>query len=594
MLAALPSLPKPASSPASPVVRTVASTAWLDRLNAWRVSTGVPTLAENTSWSSGDYAHAVYMVKNNLVTHYETPGTPYYTAAGDLAAQKSNIYVSSSTSTTDPQAIDWWMQAPFHALGLMDPRLSTTGFGSYREVKSGWQLGAAVDVIRGNSFSGGTYPVYFPGNGTQEPLTSYDGYESPNPLSACSGYSAPSGLPVFVQLGGNVSTVAGAVHSFTGNGTPLDHCVIDSTNSTLGSSLKMRGAVILIPRRPLQTGVTYTVALYVNSRPYTWSFTVGPFNACSSVSVTPAPPSPSVVGATVTVTATAAGCPNLNPLYRFSLFGPSGGGYQQVQAYSTNPVFSWSTAGLAPGAYRFSVWARDANSNGAYGNSSGRWDTYNNATVYTLNSCTSLNVTAAPPSPHEVGTTITISAAATCPSPLYRFWLLAPGANGYQMVQDYSASPNFNWITTGNLPGTYRFAVWVRDTNSPGEFGNASGRWDLYNNNTVYTLSSCTSLGVSSAPGTSAASGTTVTVTASAVGCSSPLYRFSLLAPGGASYVMVRDYSSTATFTWTTTGLTVGAYRFSVWAKDSTSGGASGNASGRWDTYNNSAVYNLT
>ena len=182
----------------------VASAPWLTRFNAWRANTGSAALTENTTWSSGDYAHAQYMVKNDLVTHYETPGTAYYTADGDTAARNSNIYVSSSTATTDNQAIDWWMQAPFHAMGMVDPRLTTTAFGSYREVKSGWDMGAAVDVLRGNSFSGGHFPVYFPGNGTSEPLTSYGGFESPDPLQACAGYAAPTGLPVFVELGGNI------------------------------------------------------------------------------------------------------------------------------------------------------------------------------------------------------------------------------------------------------------------------------------------------------------------------------------------------------------------------------------------------------
>jgi hypothetical protein len=244
-------------------------------LNAWRISTGLSTLSENTTYSAGDYDHAVYMVKNDLVTHYETPGTPYYTTDGDTAARNSNIYVSSSTSTTDEQAIDWWMGAPFHSMGMMDPRLTSTGFGSYRQVKSGWDMGAALDVVRGNSFTGGTFPVYFPANGSSEPLTTFSGNEFPDPLQACSGYTMPTGLPVYLELGGNVSTVAGSTHSFTGNGSPLEHCVIDSTNSALGSYLVGRGGVIVIPRQPLQSGVTYTVALTVNGAPYTWSFTVG-------------------------------------------------------------------------------------------------------------------------------------------------------------------------------------------------------------------------------------------------------------------------------------------------------------------------------
>ena len=260
-----------------------ASGGWLDRLNAWRASTGLSILSENTTWSQGDYDHALYMVKNDLVTHYETPGTAWYTSAGDTAARNSNIFVSSSTGTSDTQAIDWWMGAPFHTLGLMDPRLTQTGFGSYRQVKSGWDMGAAVDVLRGNSFSGGSYPVYFPGNLATVPLTSYSGNEFPDPLQACPGYSVPTGLPVSIQVGGNVATTVGSVHSFTGNGVSLAHCVIDSHNSAVGSNLTSRGAVLLIPRQPLQTGVTYVVALTVNSVPYTWTFSVGPLGTSCSL-----------------------------------------------------------------------------------------------------------------------------------------------------------------------------------------------------------------------------------------------------------------------------------------------------------------------
>jgi hypothetical protein len=276
LLSFLAILPALSASPAHIAAIPVASGGWLDRLNAWRAGTGLSTLTENATWSQGDYDHALYMVKNDLVTHYETPGVPYYSTAGDTAARNSNIQVSSATSTSDQQVIDWWMAAPFHAMGMMDPRLTSTGFGSYREVKPGWQEGAALNTLSGNSFAGGQYPVYFPGNGTTEPLTTYGGGEFPDPLQACPGYSAPTGLPVFVQVGGNVPTTAGPVHSFTGNGSPLAHCVIDSTNPKVGSNLTGRGGVIVVPQQPLQAGVKYAVTLTVNGLPYTWSFTVGP------------------------------------------------------------------------------------------------------------------------------------------------------------------------------------------------------------------------------------------------------------------------------------------------------------------------------
>src|SRR6185312_6850363 len=101
------------------------------------------------------------------------------------------------------------------------------------------------------------------------------GGEYPNPLQACSGYVAPTGLPVFVQVGSNVAITAGSVHSFTGNGVALPHCVIDSRNAALSGILKWHGGVVVIPKAPLVSGVKYVVALTVNSKPYTWSFTVG-------------------------------------------------------------------------------------------------------------------------------------------------------------------------------------------------------------------------------------------------------------------------------------------------------------------------------
>src|ERR1019366_10752524 len=110
-----------------------AAGAWLNRMNQWRAGSNLPSVTEDVNLSQGDYNHAVYMVKTGLITHSEDPANPYYTAAGNTAAQNSNIFVSSSTGTSDQQAIDWWMGAPFHAMAIMDPRLVTTGFGSYRD-----------------------------------------------------------------------------------------------------------------------------------------------------------------------------------------------------------------------------------------------------------------------------------------------------------------------------------------------------------------------------------------------------------------------------------------------------------------------------
>ena len=556
----------------------VASASWLGRLNQWRTSTGVSSLTEDATWSQGDAAHGLYMVKNNLVTHYETPGVPYYTVAGDTAARNSNIQVSSTTATTDADAIDWWMAAPFHAMAMMDPRLTTTGFGSYRDsTTSPWQEGAAVDTLRGNSFSGGSYPVFFPGNGTTEPLTTYGGGEFPNPLQACPGYSAPTGLPVFIEIGGNVNTTAGSVHSFTGNGTALAHCVIDSSNSAVSSYLYTRGGVILVPQAPLQSGVRYVVALTVNGVPHTWSFTVGNFTACTSATASAAPTSPAAPGTSVTFTATATGCPN--PMYEFWKLAPGSSTWTLAQAYSTSATLNWNTAGLAIGNYSFSVWARDATSPGAINTSLGSFDAFVPGFTYTLGSkpCTSATASATPASPQAPGTAVSITAAALgCPNPnpLYQFWILTPGG-AWSVVQAYSTIAAFNWNTTGKVSGTYRFSVWVRDAGSVGTSCNSLGCNDAFVPGFAYTLTSkaCTSVTATGAPAAPQAPGTPVTFTGTAVGCGSPLYEFWILGPGSSTWTVAQAYSSSPTFNWNTTGKPGGTYRFSVWARDASSAG---------------------
>ena len=304
-LALLPAAPM-ASTPVQIRPNLVASGPWLDRFNAWRASTGTSALTEDTTYSAGDVLHATYMVQTGQVTHFESTAYPQYTAAGDLAAQNSNIFVSSSTATSDTQSIDWWMGAPFHAMAMMDPRLTTTGFGSYRQSPSPstWQMGAAVNVGQGMT-APGQYPVFFPGNGSTEPLTAYSGNEFPDPTGStgCPGYS---GLPLFIEVGGNVNTSASA-HAVTQNGTLLDTCAIDSTNATYSSYLKWRGGVIVMPRSPLQSGLTYVVAVTVNLVPYTWSFTVGPsLTPASLVSVIGVSPNagPAAGGTSVTLTGT--------------------------------------------------------------------------------------------------------------------------------------------------------------------------------------------------------------------------------------------------------------------------------------------------
>jgi hypothetical protein len=527
-LGILSSLPAAAWSPPIHVVTTpVASSPWLDRLNQWRTSTGLPALTENTTWSQGDYDHSLYMVKNDLVTHYETPGVPYYTTAGDAAAQNGNIQVSSTTSTTDTYAIDWWMAAPFHAMGMMDPRLTQTGFGSYRQVKSGWDAGFTVDTLRGNSFSGGKYPVYFPGNGTTEPLTSYGGGEFPDPLSICKPYAAPTGLPVFIQVGGNVNTTAGPNHTFTGNGVPLNHCIIDSSAAPVQSYLYTRGAVILVPQQPLKTGVKYAVSLTVNGVAYSWSFTLGPFCGVTGVS----PNTGAAFGGTP-VTITGTGFSNGTTSVMFG--GSPAASYSVVDDNTITAVSPAHASGPV-----------DVTVTTAMGTS-----VISAADVFTFG-CNTASLTPSSGS-FVAGSLIGFTAGSGgCPSPRYEFWVQDPSAT-WTLKQSFGG-PAFSWDTSLLAPGTYVVHAWV---NGQGTGHDAIGE-------AIVTLTGCTSASVSP-PAVSQLPGSTVNLTASSGGCPNPVYEFWVQDPSG-TWTLKQGFGG-ASFSWPTTGLAAGTYLVHAWA----------------------------
>ncbi len=261
---------------------------WLAQLNAYRASAGLGPLAHEPAWSAEAALHAKYMVREGVLAHSEDVNSPWYTSAGHTAARNSNVMDSRGSVTTDTDAIDLWMEQPFHAVAMIDPRLVRTGFGSYRDSTGPQRTAAALDVHRGRSGSltGVRWPILWPGPGRRVPIGRYGGGEYPNPLASCRGYSVPSGLPLISQFGpGSVSPVVSA-SSFSRAGQALAHCVFTETTyvsadhgeqALARSILAGRDAVVLVPRAPLLSGSTYTASLTVDGTTHAWSFTVAPF-----------------------------------------------------------------------------------------------------------------------------------------------------------------------------------------------------------------------------------------------------------------------------------------------------------------------------
>ena len=189
---------------------------WLQTVNAWRGLSALAPVTEDPAFSAGDLAHSTYIVETQQIRPHRRPfldaansmPNPWYSADGDTAGQNGNVAGSSDVAKTDRHFVDQWINAPFHAAGILDPTLVTTGFGSYRKAGATPIAAAAtLDVLRGRTGAAATAPTLFPGNNSVLPIAqqSYHGGESPDPLSPCVGYNPGSGPintgpPVFALL----------------------------------------------------------------------------------------------------------------------------------------------------------------------------------------------------------------------------------------------------------------------------------------------------------------------------------------------------------------------------------------------------------
>lgn len=180
------------------------------------------------------------------------------------------------------------MGGVFHGSSIVDPHLKRVGFGIYSDPTlpaSKIRMAAALNILSGLDMSvTPSYPIIWPANGKTISLTSLSQGEWPDPLTSTNCHPtspAGAGQPIFLQFG---SGQVGSVTSYTlqKGGRTIPTCEIDEHTYTnpqpnlqfMGRNvLHMRGTVVILPLEPLTDG-TYSVAITVNGKNYSWSFTV--------------------------------------------------------------------------------------------------------------------------------------------------------------------------------------------------------------------------------------------------------------------------------------------------------------------------------
>jgi Cysteine-rich secretory protein family len=268
VLTALPLLPLlPLASPALAGPKEEAYAI----VNRFRAQSGIAPIGEDANLLAGVKNHSCWMAANDAIAHGEVPGSPGYTASGDLAGQRSNVIVSTGAMT--PQAtIDLWMTGPYHAIGLLRPELRSVAYDTCTDTAGTWRYGASIDVISGiDPTLATTTPIVYPGNGATTHLDRFVA-ESPNPLDNC-GYTE-AGLPLIAMM---PESPTNATASLTGPSGPVTTCTVSPETDKTGGRSILAGdnAVLVIPQSRLAPG-TYQASVTTAARTVAWSFTVDP------------------------------------------------------------------------------------------------------------------------------------------------------------------------------------------------------------------------------------------------------------------------------------------------------------------------------
>jgi hypothetical protein len=293
---------------------------WLAEVNRYRAASGLPAVTSNPAWDQGLLDHLTYLEDTPLSLmsgpfasmHTENPASHYYTPAGAVEAAHSDLISvaggqgphgtngGGSTPISPLQAIDGWLSAPFHAIGILRAQLHQVALAT-----SGGDAG--LDILRGlnESASPAATPILFPGPGMVTNLTRL-GNEYPSPVETCNWKENGSGLPLIAMLPSapepGLSASVTAPDGSTDTPANGQLCLVDehtyhSSDPVYGPTgaeiLKGDQAVLLVPRQPLSSGTWSATITQPNAPAISWSFTVASRDPASVTTI-----EPSVLGRT--------------------------------------------------------------------------------------------------------------------------------------------------------------------------------------------------------------------------------------------------------------------------------------------------------
>lgn len=238
---------------------------WLSIFNQSRTAVRLPLVAEDASLAPGVNAHLNYMLLNIADTnHTENPALPGYTAAGNLAAQQSNLYrfnlpvtttapgAIQATDPAAPDAMQEWMENNYHRYGLLRSELRRSQFAiGCRNVGTTRYCAGVLNILAGLDGPATLTNVAYPADGQQGLNTRLITWQF-QPVNSAAEM---------------VTLTSATLRDAQGRAVPF---------TTAASTIPYFNMLSIIPNAALAAGTTYTVEVYARQGSTTlhkvWSF----------------------------------------------------------------------------------------------------------------------------------------------------------------------------------------------------------------------------------------------------------------------------------------------------------------------------------
>jgi cysteine-rich repeat protein len=238
-----------------------------------------------------------------------------------------------------------------------------------------------------------------------------------------------------------------------------------------------------------------------------------PDPTCSASIIVSTPGGPVAASTTVTIGASAT-CPSgTSPSYRFAYAPANSTNYTYLGDWGTANSATWNTTGIAPADYDLIVFVRASIATAGFDSLKKK-----TITVTPPPPCVVDTLSASPDGTVLVGTSVTASLTAHCPSgatPNYRLAYALAGTTNYTYLTGWGTAASVVWNTTGLAQNNYDLVGFVRPSTS-------SGVYEGLKTKAVGVRTQCTSGTLTVSP---PSGGTVLTLTGGAT-CLEPRYSY--------------------------------------------------------------------